>query len=58
MQGVRLDLAQRLARHSDIRLTDEIYTDEDLLPELDAAEMLVPERLRRAVTADGALGSS
>lgn len=35
-----------MARHSDIRLTDEIYTDEDMLPELDAAEMLVPERLR------------
>lgn len=46
MNGVRLDLAQRLARHSDIRLTDEIYTDEDMLPEMEAAEMLVPERQR------------
>lgn len=55
MQGVRLDLAQRLARHSDIRLTDEIYTDEDMLPEMEAAEMLVPERLRRRAASSTAI---
>ena len=42
-------MAKRLARHSDIRLTEDIYSDFDLLgdAEREAAEMLVPERRRQ-----------
>ncbi len=47
--GVELGMAKRLARHSDIKLTEDIYTDFDLMagPEREAAEMLVPERRRQ-----------
>jgi hypothetical protein len=41
-----MNMAKRLARHSDVRLTEDIYTDFELMagPEREAAEMLVPER--------------
>ena len=49
LAGVSLDMAKRLARHSDVRLTEDIYTDFELMagPEREAAEMLVPERRRQ-----------
>lgn len=49
MAGVSLDVAKRCARHSDIRLTEDIYSDFSLLSdaEREAAEMLVPERRRQ-----------
>ena len=49
LAGVSLDMAKRLARHSDVRLTEDIYTDFDLLDqaEREAAEMLVPKRRRQ-----------
>jgi len=49
LAGVSLDMAKRLARHSDIRLTEEVYSDFNLLSdaEREAAEMLVPERRRQ-----------
>jgi len=49
LANVSLDMAKRLARHSDIRLTEEVYSDFSLLSnaEREAAEMLVPERRRQ-----------
>ena len=49
LAGVTLDMAQRLARHSDRELTEKIYTDYELLSdqEREAAEMLVPEHRRK-----------
>jgi hypothetical protein len=49
LAGVSLDMAKRLARHSDVRLTEDIYTDFELMagPERESAEMFVPERRRQ-----------
>jgi excisionase family DNA binding protein len=38
--GVPLHLAQRLMRHSDVRLTTQVYSDEGKLPMTEAAAML------------------
>ena len=45
-----LDVAKRMARHSDIRLTEDTYTDSDLLGDTErrAAEALGALRRRGA----------
>lgn len=55
LADVSLDMAKRLARHSDIRLTEDIHSDFSLLSdaEREAAEMLVPERRRFVPRVDG-----
>jgi integrase len=49
-RGAKDSFVQRMARHSDIRLTMGIYTDEDHLPLHEVAELLVPEKRRRRTT--------
>ena len=48
LADVPLDVAKRMARHSDIRLTEDIYTDFDLLGDAErkAAEALGALRQR------------